>query len=165
MLVAWRHAPGQHALPLVLRQLVEAVGDLKPITSREEIQVKDILWRRLPVETVKDAAVIAPIVDRKNLRRVEEMTRANSIESDEVSKLRTTDAQTDVPSPGSKRTPLRFDVAKSFGGAQAGARGGIYHQAGLVAVLRVLRSGDQLHTLDSGEWNLRRKRLALLSGD
>ena len=50
VLVPGRNTPGEHALMLILGQLVVVVGYLKPVPRSEQIQVEDILAIGLIVE-------------------------------------------------------------------------------------------------------------------
>ena len=49
VLVARSDTPGEHAMPLILRQLVVVVGDLDPIARGEEIEMEDVVAARLEV--------------------------------------------------------------------------------------------------------------------
>jgi hypothetical protein len=72
VLITGSDAPAQHALALVLRQLVIIVGDLEPVAGREEIQVEHVLAVGLVIHTVEDGLAVAGVVNVCKLGRVEE---------------------------------------------------------------------------------------------
>src|SRR6266567_3818672 len=127
--------------------------------------MEDVFPGRLPVEVVEDALVVTAVVNRQALRRIQKMSRSNAAQSYEVSVLRSTEAQGNIPSAGSERAPLGVDIAERLGHAQRGAAGGVHNQAGFVAILRIRRSGDQFHALQGDGGNLRGEELALLVAD
>src|SRR5258708_1413263 len=127
--------------------------------------MEDVFPGRLPVEVVEDALVVAAVVNRQALRRIQKMSRSNAAQSYEVSVLRSTDAECNIPSAGSERAPLGVDIAERLGHAQPGPAGGIHNQAGLIAILRIRRSRNQFHALKGDGGNLRGEELALLVAD
>src|SRR5713101_1964515 len=119
MLIARRNIPGQHALPLILRQLVVTIWRLKPVSSSKKIEVYHIICCRLPIESIENAATVTPIVNRKQLRRVEKMARSDSIGDDKVSEFGSAKANRSAAAPGSKGAPIGRDGAEWFCCAEA----------------------------------------------
>src|SRR5438477_106745 len=74
MLVTGSDAPSQNSQLLILAELIETVRNLHPIARREEIEMEDIGRRRLPVEVVENALIVADVADglsvdhKRNLR-------------------------------------------------------------------------------------------------
>src|SRR5665213_3605786 len=124
--------------------------------------MEDVLRAGLPVDAVEDASVVPDVVDRQEFRRVQEAAGTAYIERQEVSEGGSSKSQGGASRIRAKRSPTGIEAAECFGGSQSGPRGGIHHQAGLVAVLSVGRPGNQFHALQSVQRNLSRKKLALL---
>src|SRR5919197_2845441 len=80
VLVTGRKAEGCGTLLLVLIQLVVCVRDLEPVACAEDVEVKCIDARRLPVNTIKNCGVCTFIVKRSKFRRIEESPGANRID-------------------------------------------------------------------------------------
>ena len=49
VLISRGDTPGLHTLFLILGKLIVIVGNLKPVSRREQIQMDDVLRTRLPV--------------------------------------------------------------------------------------------------------------------
>lgn len=69
VLVAGREAPTQHALSLVLSELIVAVRHLKPVPRPEQVEMQNVLGAGLPIDAVEDAAVVADVVNGQEFRR------------------------------------------------------------------------------------------------
>ena len=77
--------------------------------------------------------VVADVVERSELGRVQKSAAAEAVEGQEISDFRGAQAQPEGTSDGAERAVGRIQVAKRPRRSQAGARGDIGHQAGLVA--------------------------------
>ena len=121
---------------------------MDPVPRREQIQMKHVLAGRLIIEAIENRLVVADVVERSELRRIEKTSAANAVNREEVAELRVAESQAEVSSRGAEGAVARVDIAEHFARAQAGARGHLRHQAGLIAKLRAGRSGDQLHALN-----------------
>ena len=86
-------------------------------------------------------------------------------DDDEVAILRSPEAQRGAAAPGSEGTPLGVNAAERLGNTKTGSRGCVHHQTGLVAILGIRRSGDQLHGLNRVRRYLRGEDFALLIAD
>ena len=62
--IAGSEAPGQHALVLILAQLVVGIGNLDPVARREQVQVEYVFAVGLIIEAVEDGLVVADVVER-----------------------------------------------------------------------------------------------------
>src|ERR1043166_6177440 len=122
VLVARGDVPAQHALLLVLGQLIEAVRHLEPIPRGEQIEMEDVFGTGLPVEAVKDRFIISDVMDRQVFGRIEKMTRAHSVDHDKIPDLGSAEAERNAASPGSKGSPVAIDLAERFGGSEPRSR-------------------------------------------
>src|SRR5471032_2445438 len=136
VLEAGGDVPGEHALVLILPQLIIAVGDLEPVARGEEVQVERVAAVGLIVEAIEDAFVVALIVESGKLVRVQETAAAPAVNGDEVPRFRAAKTAPGTPSGRAKRPKGRVPVAKVPHLSEARARGDIGQQAGLVAKLR-----------------------------
>ena len=84
VLEAGRDAPGEDALALILRELVVAVGNLDPVAGGEQVKVEDVALAGLVIEAVKDGLVVAFVVERGELGRVEEAAAAGAVQGKKV---------------------------------------------------------------------------------
>ena len=65
----------EYPLPLILPYLVKTVRDLNPISRGKQVEMKDVLARRLEVQPVENSLVVADVVERPELRRIEKTAR------------------------------------------------------------------------------------------
>src|SRR5438874_923200 len=165
MLVTGSDAPSQNSQLLILAELIETVRNLHPIARREEIEMEDIDRRRLPVEVVENALIVADVVNGQKFRCVQKVTGAAGVERGEVSILGPTEPKRGAPAPGSERAPLRIDIPERLRRSQAGPRGRIDDQTRLVSILRVRRAGNQFHALQRIGGYLGREQFTLLVAD
>ena len=114
--------PGEHALVLILRQLVVAVGDLEPVARGEEVQVEGVLPVGLVVEAVEDAFVVALVMESCKFGRVQKAAAAGAIHGEEISGPGAAEAEPGAASGGPERSVRGVQVAKNPSRAQAGAR-------------------------------------------
>ena len=96
VLIAGSDAPGEHALALILRQLVVVVGNLNPVSRGEQVEVKDVFAVGLIVEAIENGLVVAHVVERRELRRIQKAAAANAVDRQEVSELRVAIAEPDA---------------------------------------------------------------------
>ena len=119
---------------------------------------------RLVVYAIENGFVVADIVYRQELRRIEKVPRTNAVDGNEIPEFG------GAPTEGARfRNRWRMSPRR-LQGYRKGARlirfrGGVYDQAGLVAVLGIRRSGNQFHVLDRVGGQLRGEDLALLIAD
>jgi len=66
----------------------------------------DVFGTGLPVKAVEDRLVVSDVMDRREFRRVEKMTRADSVQHDEISDLRSAEAERRAAAPRSKGSPV-----------------------------------------------------------
>ena len=114
---------------------------------------------------IEDGFVVADVVERSELGRVQKSAAAEAVEGQEISDFRGAQAQPEGTSDGAERAVGRIQVAKRPRRSQAGARGDIGHQAGLVAKLRIHRPRHHFHALDGADRKLRGEDFALLIAD
>ena len=157
MLIAGSDVPGEHALALILRQLIVAVGHLKPVPRDEQIDVISVLGPRLPVKAIENRSVVSNVMERQFFGRIQETTGTSSAQENKIPIGRAAESQGRAAAPGCKGAPVASDRTGGLGGSEARPRGGVHDQAGFVAVLRVGRAGDQLHGLQRVGGDLGRK--------
>ncbi|HMC63215.1 MAG TPA: hypothetical protein VKJ01_28730, partial [Candidatus Solibacter sp.] len=68
---------------MILPQLIIAVGDLEPVARGEEVQVESVPAVGLKVKAIEDALVVALVVERGKLGRVQESAAAGAINGNE----------------------------------------------------------------------------------
>ena len=76
------------AMFLILRQLAETVGHLKPVAHREQIEMHHVEGSGLPIHAIENAFIVADIVDRQELGRVQKPSRSNAIHRNEIPESR-----------------------------------------------------------------------------
>ncbi len=162
VLIAGSDAPREHALPLILAQLVKAIRDLEPVPRRKQVQVEDILAAWLEVEAVEKGLIVADIMNVFALGRVQEAFRAHTVDGQEISNLRVAKAQSQTATSGPERSKIRADVTKRSTRAKTGTSRDLRNQTGLIAEFNVRSSRGHLHALDRAGWKLGGIDLALL---
>ena len=65
MLIAWCNAPGEHALALILQQLIVRIWNLKPVSRREEVQMKDVFAAGLVIKMIEDGLIVSYVMKRR----------------------------------------------------------------------------------------------------
>ena len=165
VLIARRNAPGEHTLPLILGELVVAVGNLNGVAGGEEVQMENVDAVGLVVEAVEQRLVVAAVVDVDELGGVQETVAAVAVGGQEVAHLGIAESNSHAAGDGGERAVGDIRVAEQASGAQGGARGHVGHQAGFIPELRPGRSGGQFHALDGAGGKLRGEDLALLIAD
>src|ERR1035437_63732 len=165
VLVAGRDVPGKHALALVLRELVQIVGNLNPVSRREQVQVNDVPAGGLIIEAVENGLILSDIVVWNELRRIEKTSAANAVDGQKIADLRVAETEPEASAHSAEGAVAGIDIAEHLAGAEAGARGDLRHQAGFIAKLGAGRSGDQLHALNGAGGQRGGENLALLIAD
>src|SRR5579863_1179535 len=164
MLVARRNVPGEDSLPLILARggLVEIVRDLDPVPGRKEIQVKHILGGGLKIDPVEQRLIVADVMNGPELGCVQKAATAHTIHRQKIPELGRTPSQTKVAARGAEGAIRGIHIAEDVPGPKAGARSNVRNKAGLVAKLRLRRSGDDLHALNGADGKLGGENLTLL---
>ena len=90
MNVTGRDVQAVNSLTLVLTQnlLVELIRRLKVITRQGDVQVERVFRVRAVIQTIENVSGGATVVQNRELRRVQESSRAFEVKSDEVPELR-----------------------------------------------------------------------------
>src|SRR3979490_1608641 len=103
MLVSRGEAPGEHALLLILAQLVVAVWRLQPIARRKQVEVEDILTGGLIIKAVEDRFIISLVVERRKLRGVQKPPAAKAIKGNKIPHFLIAESQGDAAADGPER--------------------------------------------------------------
>src|SRR5258708_29177411 len=127
--------------------------------------MEDVLAVGLIVQAIKAGLVVAFVVERRQLWRIQKPPAPDAVDRKEVSKLSVAEAQPDAAACGAERTVVSVDVPKDSARAQARARGDLRDEAGLVTKFDVRSSRGDFHALDGAGWKLRGEHLALLIAD
>src|ERR1700722_17993248 len=150
---------------LVLRQLIVVVGDLKPVPRGEYVQMERILAIGLVIHTIEDSLIVPLVVECGGLRRIQKPSRPQAVESDEVPEFRGSEAEPGAAADAAERAIIGIDISEEPSRPQTRSSSDLRHQTGLVSKFDIRRSGGHLHALDSVDWKLRGKQLALLIAD
>src|ERR1022692_4819204 len=165
MLISRRDTPAQHALALILANLVIVIRNLKPVSRREQIQVQDVLAAGLEVHSVKEALAVAGVMDVVELGRIEETFGSDTLGRQKVPELRSSETQTDVPSGHAEVSKGRVYIPEGPPDTESRASSDLRHQTALVPKFGRRCSRGGFHALNGVGGKLCGKDLALLVAD
>src|SRR5580700_9790867 len=109
VLIARRDIPRQYALALVLRQLVQVVGNFDPVARGEQIQMKRVLAGGLIIEPIEVGLIVSDVVVGDELRRIEKASAANTVDCQEVAELGVAVSEPEASTGGAEGAVARFD--------------------------------------------------------
>src|SRR4029077_3298664 len=133
VLIAGGDIPGQDSLMLVLGQLIVVVGYLKPVSRSEQVEMEDIVAVGLIVKAVKNGFVVAYIVERRELRRIEEPPAPDTICYQEVSHSCGAEAKRRGSAGGAERAVRGVEITEQLARSKARTRRDLGDQTALVA--------------------------------
>src|SRR5258708_1569433 len=165
VLVAGCKIPRQDPLMLVLRQLIEVVWNLNPISRCEQIEVKNILAARLVIKPVEDGLAVTDVVNPSELRGIEKPSTTSPIKRDEVPYFCISEAKRNAAASGAESSIIRFNFSERASGSEARTSRNLSDQATLVAKFSGRSPRDNFHTLDGTYGKLGGKDFALLIAD
>src|SRR5258708_11991385 len=97
---------------LVLRQLIEVVWNLNPISRCEQIEVKNILAAGLVIKPVEDGLTVTDVVNPSELRGIEKSSTTGPIERDEVPYFCISEAKRNAAASVAESSIIRFNMSK-----------------------------------------------------
>lgn len=68
-------------------EIVERVGSLKPRSAEAEVEVDGVSGRELAIDAVENIELVSFVVEDGELRRIEESTRVEAVNLDEVTQF------------------------------------------------------------------------------
>src|SRR5260370_25894624 len=107
---------------LVLRQLIEVVWNLNPISRCEQIEVKNILAARLVIKPVEDGLAVTDVVNPSELRGIEKPSTTGPIERDEGPSFCISEAKRNAAASGAESSIIRFNFSKRTSGSDPPTR-------------------------------------------
>src|SRR5258708_15064637 len=150
---------------LVLRQLIEVVWNLNPISRSEQVEVKNILAAGLVIKPVEDGLTVTDVVNRTEFRSIQEPSTTGPIECDEVPYFCISEAKRNAAAGGAKSSIVRFNISKRVSCPETRTSRNLSDQATLVAKFCRRRSCDNFHALNRAYGKLGGKDFALLIAD
>jgi hypothetical protein len=165
VLITGGDAPGHDPLTLILAELVVAVGYLKPVSGRKQVEVQDVAGAGPVVEPVEYRLVVPHVVEGGELGRIQEPAGPQAVGCQKIPYLLVSEADRRAAARGTEGAVRRIETAKDLAGAEPRTRGDLGDQAALVAEFGVRRAGNGFHALDRGGGQLGGKHLALLIAD
>src|SRR5690242_6613742 len=149
VLVAGSDVPRQHALALILSQLIVIVRNLDPVARREEVQMNRVHLVGLKIEAIEYRLIVAFVVERREFWRIEKSSAARPIERQKVTHLLAAESPGDVAAHGAETSVIAFHTSELPHRSEARSGGDLIYQARLIAEFRRRRTGDERHAFNS----------------
>src|SRR5579862_6589806 len=150
---------------LILSQLVQVVGNLKPISGGKEVQMERILTVGQKIDAVENRLVVADIVVRTELGSVQESPRSGTIHGQEFPKLGRAAPNACGSTCGAERSIRGVHIPKEPWCPETRAGRDLGDQTALVSEFRAGRTGSRLHALNGAGGELGGEHFALLIAD
>src|SRR5271165_4762177 len=146
-------------------QIVVGVGRLKPRARVLEIGVQRIRLIQLVIRVIKSIFLVALVVNRSELWRVEKTPALQAADGDEIPPRLAPVSQIEGRVAGTEASVGGRHTSCGFVHAESRSRRYFDHQAGFVAKLRRRGAGNHLQRLNGIRGNLVREYLAGLVRD
>src|SRR5207249_4191568 len=120
--------------------LIQRVRYLEPVSCCEKIEVECVSAARLKVDAIKYGAVVADVMNRMELRRVEEMTGARTIQRQKIARPLSAKTNARLLFGRAERTVMSDKGARRLGQSKSRFSDRIHDKTGLLAKFSIRRA-------------------------